>query len=207
MLLGLCLHGVAWAASSVTLSGILGDKALLSVSGGAPKVVRVGEAYRSVKLVEVANNQVVVEEDGRRRTIALGFSSAGGSPARPQEKNAVLYSDGRGHFMAAGRVNGTEVSFVVDTGASVVTLPKSMARRAGVALEAAPSTLVATAGGVVKAWPVKLNQVTVGGISLHLVDGVVLEDSHLPVALLGMSFLNRTDMTREGQVMTLRQRY
>jgi aspartyl protease family protein len=46
----------------------------------------------------------------------------------------------------------------------------------------------------------------VGGITLHQVDGVVLE-SGLDVALLGMSFLNRTDMKREGQTMTLTQRY
>jgi aspartyl protease family protein len=96
---------------------------------------------------------------------------------------------------------------VVDTGASLVTLPKSLASRAGVHLDQARQTRVATAGGAVNAWQVKLNNVAVGGIQLHMVDAVVLEDSHLPIALLGMSFLNRTNMNREGSTLTLVQRY
>ena len=207
LITALCLSWTAWAGSSITLSGILGDKALISVDGSAPKVMRIGQTHLSVTLREVGNNQVVVEEGGRRRTIQLGFSSVGGAPSAQADRSVVLYPDGRGHFMASGRVNSADVRFVVDTGASVVTLPKSLATRAGVSLSQAQETRVATAGGVVKAWAVKLNKVTVGGITLHLVDGVVLDDAHLPFSLLGMSFLNRTDMNREGSSMTLKQRY
>lgn len=208
----LCLFAgleVAWAGASITLSGLLGDKALLSIDGGPPRVMRVGDVHQSVRLVAVADNQVVVEEAGRRRTIVLGFvSQGGGGVAREDEgRQAVLRADGSGHFLASGRVNGSEVRFVVDTGASLVTLPKSIASRAGVSLQGARPTRVATAGGVVDAWQVRLNKVGVGGIQLHLVDALVLEDRHLPVALLGMSFLNRTEMRQEGGVLTLSQRY
>ena len=59
---------------------------------------------------------------------------------------------------------------------------------------------------MVPAWHVKFNTVKVGGITLHQVDGMVVE-SGLSVPLLGMSFLNRMEMRRDGPTMTLIQRY
>lgn len=70
---------------------------------------------------------------------------------------------------------------------------------------AAP-VLVGTAAGVQKAWKVTFNTVKVGGITLNQVEGMVVEAPINP-ALLGMSFLNRTNMKREGLTMTLVQRY
>ena len=65
---------------------------------------------------------------------------------------------------------------------------------------------VGTAAGIQKAWKVTFNTVKVGGITLNQVEGFVVEADINP-ALLGMSFLNRTDMKREGLTMTLVQRY
>jgi aspartyl protease family protein len=193
------------ADAMVNLSGILGDKALLSIAGSPPRVMQVGEVRQGVRLISVQGDQVVVEEHGRRRPISLGFASS--APSAPTANETVLYADGSGHFTATGKVNGTAVGFLVDTGASLVTLPRSVAVRAGVSLDNAAQAGVLTAGGVVTAWHVLLNTVSVGDIALHMVDAVVLDDTKLPVALLGMSFLNRTDMTRTGVMLTLTQRY
>lgn len=190
----------------VTLVGISGDKAVLTIGGGAPKVLRVGEVHQSIRLIAVEGNQVVVEEDGQRRTLSMGFASSGSASAN-SARQVVLNADGRGHFIASGQVNQADVRFVVDTGASLVTLPKSLALRAGVALDNARRASVTTAGGVVPAWRVTLNRVRLDGITLHMVEAVVLEDVSLPMALLGMSFLNRTNMNREGDRLTLTQRY
>jgi aspartyl protease family protein len=65
---------------------------------------------------------------------------------------------------------------------------------------------VQTAAGVVPAWRVKFNTVKVGGIALNQVEGMVVETG-LSMPLLGMSFLNRMEMRRDGQTMTLIQRY
>jgi len=59
---------------------------------------------------------------------------------------------------------------------------------------------------VVPAWRVKFGTVKVGAITLNQVDGMVVE-SGLNVPLLGMSFLNRMEMLRDGQTMTLTKRY
>ena len=64
-----------------------------------------------------------------------------------------------------------------------------------------------SANGDVSAYRVKLDTVRVGDIAVHNVDAVITESNSLPVALLGMNFLNRMDIRREGAIMTLTKRY
>ena len=66
---------------------------------------------------------------------------------------------------------------------------------------------VRTASGSTRAWLVKLDTLSVGNVTLYGVDAVVIEGDGLNVPLLGMSFLNRMDMKREGNIMTLTRRY
>ena len=63
-----------------------------------------------------------------------------------------------------------------------------------------------TANGPAQVWKVKLDSVKVGGITLHDVDGAV-HGGDLPMVLLGMSFLNRMEMKRDGDRMVLRRRF
>lgn len=206
----LCLFGLAsgvWAGASVTVNGLLGDKALISINGGPAKVMRVGESRQGVKLIGVQGDQVLIEEAGQRRSVGIGLGSGGGGAAGASQAKVVLTADGRGQFTALGDINGASIRFLVDTGASVVVLPASVAKRAGVALENAPWTMVSTANGAAKARRVLINTIRVGGVSANLVEALVLEDGQLSVALLGMSFLNRTNMRREGDQLTLTQRY
>jgi aspartyl protease family protein len=66
---------------------------------------------------------------------------------------------------------------------------------------------VQTANGSATAWRVILDSVSVGGITAYNVEAVVAQAQGLDVALLGMSFLNRTEMRRDGAYMTLTKRY
>jgi len=59
----------------------------------------------------------------------------------------------------------------------------------------------------VPAYKVKLDEVRVGTVSLNNVDGLVHPDNSLPVVLLGMSFLNRMEMKRDGEKMVLTKRF
>ena len=63
-----------------------------------------------------------------------------------------------------------------------------------------------TANGFTQAYRVKLARVRVGAIELHEIDGVVVQQGP-GVALLGMSFLNRLEMKRDGDTMTLTRRF
>jgi aspartyl protease family protein len=98
------------------------------------------------------------------------------------------------------------ISFLVDTGATSVALGRSDALRAGVAYTRGEPRIMETANGQARGWLVSLDSVRINGITLRNVPGVVLEVD-MPQALLGMSFLNRMDMRREGGALYLRQRY
>jgi aspartyl protease family protein len=202
----LALSPCGYGAEAISLNGVFGEKALISIGSGSAKVMAVGEMHQGIKLLGVQDQQVVIEVDGKRRTLKMGF---GFSPANPGKATAtvVINADARGQFFTAGSINGSGVRFLLDTGASVVTLPRSLALSAGVRLEDAELVMASTANGRSRAYRVLLNSVRVGGISAHMVEAIILEDAQLPVALLGMSFLQRTLLKQENGRLTLSQRY
>jgi aspartyl protease family protein len=214
-LAALCLFvaGSAGAQTSVTISGVMGDKALVSVNGAPPKVVRPGERVGGVRLVAVGPQGVEIVLDGRRHRLAIGHgvhvpsAKAVAEGGTTSSARVVLTADGRGHFSATGTVNGLPVRFMVDTGASLVSLPSSVARQAGVDLAGATPLVINTANGQARAQRVVINSLRLGAISAHLVEALVVEDTALSQPLLGMSFLNRTNMLREGDTLVLTQRY
>jgi aspartyl protease family protein len=194
----------AWAAD-VGLVGLFPGKAVLVIDGGTPRTVRVGASIDGVRLVAVDQDGATVELAGRRQRLAIGqhVVHTGGAG---DSQTTSLTADGRGHFMTTGTVNGATIRFMVDTGATSVTLGASDARRANVSLANARPVMVQTANGIAQAWLVTLGNVRIGDVTLNEVEGLVHEHD-LPVALLGMSFLNRMEMKREGQTMILRKRY
>src|SRR6266850_1799414 len=119
----------------------------------------------------------------------------------------VLAVDSRGHFLADATVNGLPVRFVVDTGATFIALPQRDAERLGIDYRAGQLGQTRTANGVAQVYVVKLDAVRIGGIELHNVDATVHVGAGLDQALLGMSFLNRVQMQRDGGTMTLIQRF
>jgi aspartyl protease family protein len=118
----------------------------------------------------------------------------------------TLSADAGGMFVSEGAINGTPVRFVVDTGASSIALPGREAQRLGIDYRRGPQVVMNTANGVVPAYRVMLDRVKLGGIELNAVEGVVIEQG-LDITLLGMSFLNRLEMKRDGQTMTLTRRF
>jgi aspartyl protease family protein len=194
----------AWAAS-VSVVGLFKDKAIVSIDGGKPRTLSVGQTVQGVKLIAADSGSARFDVDGKRRTLGMGQSFAGGAPTGARQ-SVSLTADMRGHFSAAGSLNGYPMSFLVDTGATAIAISAAEARRIGLDYKAGQAVGVGTAAGVVPAWRVKFSTVKVGSITLNHVDGMVVE-SGLNVPLLGMSFLNRMEMKRDGQTMTLIQRY
>ncbi len=192
-------------AASVSVVGLFKDKAMVSIDGGRPRTLSVGQVVQGVKLIAADSGSASFEVDGKPRTLSMGQSFAGA--AAPAERPSVsLTADARGHFAAAGSLNGYPMSFLVDTGATAIAISAAEAKRIGLDYRSGQAVGVGTAGGVVPAWRVKFNTVKVGSITLNQVDGMVVETG-LNVPLLGMSFLNRMEMRRDGQTMTLTQRY
>jgi aspartyl protease family protein len=193
------------AAQTVVLSGSMGNRALLVIDG-QPRTMAVGDARDGVKLVAFDGQLATVELNGRRLQLPMGVAATGegGGGSRPQ---AVLKADGAGQFFATVQINGrAAVPMLVDTGATGILLTRQDADRAGIAYANAPRAMSQTANGPAPIWLVKLTTVKLGDIELSNVDAAVSE-APLPFGLLGMSFLNRTEMRRNGDTMTLQRRF
>lgn len=127
LLAGLALPGAAVQAQEVGLAGIMGSKALLMINGAPPRAVQAGATIDGIKLLSVQSDQVVVEIAGRKRPLRVGQHAVG--LASDGAGKVILTADGQGHFVTTGTVNGNSVRFLVDTGASMISLGQAM--RAG----------------------------------------------------------------------------
>ncbi len=192
-------------AQEVGLAGIMGSKALLMLNGGEPQTVRVGESLGGVKVLSIQGDQVIVEVGGKKRPLRVG-QHAVGAASNDGSDNIVMTADAQGHFFTNGNINGTSVRFLVDTGASMISLGASDARRMGLDFNKGQKGMTQTANGQIVVSKVKLDTVRVGSTTLHNVDALIHQND-MPVALLGMSFLNRMEMQRDGNTMTLKKRF
>lgn len=193
------------AAQEVGLAGVMGNKALLMINGAPPRAVPVGATVEGVKVLSVQGDGAVVDIAGRKRPLRVGQHAIGVAAAGAGD-TVVLTADHQGHFFTTGTVNGVSVRFVVDTGASLISLGASDARRMGLDFNRGQKGISQTANGQTAISVVKLDSVRIGGITLHQVDAA-LHQHDMPVALLGMSFLNRMEMQRDGSRMTLKKRF
>lgn len=206
---GLLLACVSFGvqATEVALAGVFPGKALVIINNGAPRALAVGASTpEGVRIVAVDDAGATVEVDGKRRRLVVGEHAVSVGATGVASESIVLQGDSRGHFHAQGAVNGVAIRFLVDTGATSVALGRSDALKAGVAYTRGEPRIMETANGQARGWLVSLDSVRINGITLRNVPGVVLEVD-MPQALLGMSFLNRMDMRREGGALYLRQRY
>jgi aspartyl protease family protein len=202
--LSLCSASASQAAS-INVTGLFKDHAMVVIDGAKPRVMTVGETAQGARLLSANAQSAVFEVDGKRRELTMGQSYSGGNNSA--KASASLTADSRGQFFTIGTINGSSVNFVVDTGATSVTISTQEAERLGVNYRNGERGATSTANGVATAYRIMFNNIRVGGISLNMVPGTVIEGGGLPFALLGMSFLNQTNMQRDGNTMTLTQRY
>jgi aspartyl protease family protein len=196
----------AWA-TDVNVIGLFSSKAVVVINRGSPKTLSVGDSTpEGVKLIAVDRNGATLEIDGKRQTLEMGqhFATA---PSAGGGNKVKLAPDSRGHFVTEGQVNGQPIRFLVDTGASLISMSTAEAQRIGIDYRKGERGYSIVADGRrVPVYRVKLDSVTVGDITVFGVDASIGEGS-MGVALLGMSFLNRMEMQRDSQSLTLIKRY
>lgn len=209
--LAACLAGLPTAGSAapgpgLALAGQMGNKALLMVDG-QPLTLAVGEAARGVKLLQLSADIAVVERGGVQSTLRNGAApmALGGGVPPSGAREVVIPAGAGGHFVTSGSINGRPVRFMVDTGATLVSLGKDDAERLGVDLSNARRGSTQTANGPVPVWLVTLTSVRVGEVELANVGAAVVPQP-MPMVLLGNSFLSRLQMKRENDTMRLELR-
>jgi aspartyl protease family protein len=196
-------------AADVSVIGVFqGRGAVLVIDNGSPQNVRVGQKVGGITLISVDKAGAVVEDGGRRRTIGIGqHVTSAQSATGGRAPQVTLAANSRGQFITESTVNGAPIRFLVDTGANVVAIPGGEARRLGIEFTKGRKGVAQTANGATPVYRIKLNSVKVGEIELLNVDAVVMDGGGLAQPLLGMSFLDRVEMRREGDRMTLIRRF
>jgi len=106
-----------------------------------------------------------------------------------------------GHYYVSGSINGEAVVFMVDTGASTVSVSRTMAERLG--LEGCRQRTYATAGGTVRGCEARARELSVAGVRARDVRVAVLPSQRDELVLLGMNVLRHFRMQTESGTMRL----
>ena len=191
-------------AYSVRLASVrVGSITLTDVEGAVGEGAGTGD---TVLLGMSFLSRLTMTRDGNlmRLSRAPATATATRADARP---TLTLNEMRAGLFTTPVSINGVSLPFLVDTGATTVAIDTGMAQRIGLNYRNGSPGMAGTANGPVRAWRLKLDQVSAGPITLYNVDATVLEGPGLGVGLLGMSFLNRVEIKREGETLVLIKRF
>jgi aspartyl protease family protein len=114
----------------------------------------------------------------------------------------ILNQNRQGHYVAQGTIDGSSVTFLLDTGATQVSIPAHIAE--GLGLFAQGSYRVQTANGSVTVYKTEIGQLSLGNIFLYNVAAHINPAMKSDEILLGMSALKRVDFQQTGKQLILR---
>ena len=190
----------------IKVLGLFKNMAVLNINDERT-VLRVGDTQNpNMRLLAANSEKAVFEIKGRR--VELSLSDAGAIQTDLPVSGghmAQLISNG-GLYSVTGTVNGQLADFVVDTGASYVTMSPQQARELHLDYSSARLIKMNTANGKADAHVFTVKSVRIGAIELHNVTAAVMPDLSSQKILLGMSFLSQVDMQHGPGLMVLKQR-
>jgi len=184
------------------------DKAMINIDGKRV-LLKAGQEKNGLTLLSTDTYKQValIEIDGQSDSYDLG-RHIGGGYAQPKASEIMISADRKGSYFSNGQINGRSMNFLVDTGASSVAMNENIAQRLGLDyLDDTKKVMVSTAGGNQIGYQVVLREVSVGGIALNNVEGIVISGSSPAVTLLGMSFLSQLEIEQKQNLMVLRKKY
>jgi aspartyl protease family protein len=198
-----------YATPHVEVIALFENKAMLHIDKDQV-LVSIGEVTKhGVKLISADAHGALIEIEGVRRKYFLGNVVRNTNASENQSEPEILvYQGADTMYRTTGSMNGFPVNFLVDTGASSIAMSSEQAKRLGInyKLNGKP-TWVSTASGVEKAVFVSIDKVTISGITIRSVEGLVIEGSEPSTPLLGMSYLNRFKIINDGNLMRLQRKY
>jgi len=198
--------GVSWsvdAANVVYLEEVYEDAVALVIDSNEV-VLEVGERKHDVKLIDIFNRGALLEINGLRKRIGISTQIKVGSSYQSSSSKRVLIPAQRGgHHYIMGKINGGQIEFVVDTGASIIAINQSDAKRLGINYLRGQRGQANTANGQIEIRRVVFDRVNIGGIVQYDIAAAIFPDSALSVALLGNSYLSLINLEIADGVMIL----
>lgn len=200
------VSSAAVAVENIRVMALFPSKAMVEVDG-KNRLLKVGKrSPEGLLLVSADSSEAVIEADGEQKSYKVG-ARYGGSFSSSQKREVRILRDNHGSYLTVGSINGRNVDMLLDTGASAVAMSSVEAKRLGIQYWlSGTKTMVNTASGMASAYSVTLDRVQVGSISLNSVRALVIEGGSPTKVLLGMSFLNRVEMTNLSNIMVLRSK-
>ena len=119
------------------------------------------------------------------------------------QKEIVLQRNAYGHYVTSGTINDYEVVFLLDTGATDIAVPESMANDIGLIKK--QRIVVKTANGNARAYRTRIASVGIGDIKLYDLNATILTNMPRKEILLGMNFLKHFEITQKGKTLTIKQ--
>ncbi|BCD85075.1 hypothetical protein PSm6_14820 [Pseudomonas solani] len=114
-----------------------------------------------------------------------------------------LASSRQGHYLMNGRIDGQQVTFLLDTGATAVAVPEVLAGELG--LEPGEPITLSTANGRSSGHRTRLRELQLGEIVLADVPAIIAPGMDGDEVLLGMSALKQLEFTQRDGTLVLRQ--
>jgi len=191
--------------AEIQVVGLFKDAAIISLHD-RHQMMRVGDTKADVRLLAADSDKALIEYHGKRMQLSMAENSAirVGLPA-PTHAQAQLIASGD-MYNVTGSINDQLADFVVDTGATYITMSVAQAARLRLDYNTAQKITMNTANGKVEAQLFKLQKIRIGGIELHDVQAAVVDNLASSRILLGMSFLNQVEMQHKNGLMILTQR-
>ena len=198
-LLLFCLASPLSAATDILYRGMHFGKAWINVNGRLVKLVP-GESHKlGVELLAADADAIIIRVDGKR----YKYFKDKNRGILFEEEVLINRDVASGNYQANGYINGQAVTFIVDTGASFVTLSKKMASTMRIKTGTNRVT-VQTASREEQAYLIRLVSVSVGGIELQDVPALITNRDYPPMPLLGMSFLSHMEVSHKDNLMLIR---
>ena len=122
---------------------------------------------------------------------------------RGEQQQVTLQRNKFGHYVASGMINQQPVVFMLDTGATDISIPENVANRLG--LQRGRAVTYRTANGPAINYATKLESVSLGHITLYNLPASINPNVNHDEILLGMSFLKHLEFSQKGNTLTLRQ--
>ncbi len=203
----LVISTCSYAVDKVTVVGLFKDKAILTIDGKQRLLATGKTSPEGVKLISANSREAVIEINGEQKTYQLGSHITNTFKEPTGGTTVSIAPDAGGMYLVNGSINDFQVNFLVDTGATLISMNKHHAKRIGLNYKIeGEEGLTSTAAGFAKVYRVKLKKVKVGNIELKDVDASVHDGDFPDIILLGNSFLNRLYMSREGRLMKLEKK-
>ncbi|MGB2129992.1 MAG: retropepsin-like aspartic protease family protein [Marinobacterium sp.] len=139
-------------------------------------------------------NDYVSERTNPNQHLSMATTGGGGE--------VVLERNRAGHYVAPGLINGQPVTFLLDTGATRVSVPESLAQQ--LRLDRGRGHQTMTANGVIQVFATTLDSVRLGGIELRQVPASINPYMTDDTVLLGMSFMQHLELVQRGGQLTLK---